>query len=854
MFQSFAGGAVATFEAGLPIAPVVPEFDIVAGSGVPDVFSLVFVQDGGRSANATEDAGRVTLPPGLQLDSRSGVINGTPTLPTSSAGDTYRLVARNADGASNSLLTIIVVPNKAAAAAAAAAAFQRHFSTIVTESRVADEKQLFMQLGFSGKNPTAPPGYHGPVACLRCIEEGRPCFGLTSDGASVLCESAETSGDRCRAGTWRCPTITQQVPTAAANGTHAHVGGQNASVPVDAACAHCVAKNAACRSERATADGQYFCYFALHTASTGKGCPAKTVKCHTLKTAKRGAQPLRSPAIAALQAQLAKLVGAKSAPTNKCPKLSLVGPALIVLSEGFPYVDEGATAVSATGHDLSAKVTSIGNTVTVAAAFEKQRSCLHILRAARRRSSKGVVMPSGWYFITRFALGGSGKSDLLRVWCDMASDGGGYTIAPVEHGLPTARIADANSCQRMGMQMAVPRTPAHMLSMLHHFGAKYFASVPGVYGLFSGTAASHIAAGLPMSSASNDIGNVWKALDGGGWWLGRSTAPGQPSTSYTAGCWLKLDGWTPRCSSSSVGAPCLRYRAATKCSAVTTQYLCSTNDKDPLSQQQQDFAATKKAAESAVGVDLTADACNHVEFVNAAPAQQQQQKRQQQLVGVFRLVPRKLHDGRPVYRSLSVGGMEFEKNLGIEDAGDQSLYLFYSEQHDNWVVADEVGGGSVLLLISSTALSPASIKGTWLLVGNTEQASRQFAPLPTLQVECTTVQSDGTSGGHAAASDATSIGGGTAAAGKYIITYDVRDQVSPVGCLICDATHCAPPAAQRLPQQFQLFGAALASHRRLLPALIISFPSRHCSAPPPARATHPRLAALSAKLCGARWW
>merc|ERR1712000_772114 len=102
-----------------------------------------------------------------------------------------------------------------------------------------------------------------------------------------------------------------------------------------------------------------------------------------------------------------------------------------------------------------------------------------------------------------------------------------------------------------------------------------------------------------------------------------------------------------------------------------------------------------------------------------APAQQPL------LVGVFQLVRRKLHDGRPIYRSVSVGGMQFEKNLGINDSDESgSLYLFYSEQHDNWVVADEVGRGSVLLLIGSTALTPASIQGTWLLVGDSNQASR----------------------------------------------------------------------------------------------------------------------------------
>jgi len=110
-----------------------------------------------------------------------------------------------------------------------------------------------------------------------------------------------------------------------------------------------------------------------------------------------------------------------------------------------------------------------------------QGSCAEILATA---TSEGHRLGSGYYYITakekdrRTKKWGKKK---LKVWCDMESDGGGYTMLPITNGLLTSKNTEPNSCARFGMQMAVPRSKAHFRAMLLAFGRKYFKVVPGVY-------------------------------------------------------------------------------------------------------------------------------------------------------------------------------------------------------------------------------------------------------------------------------------------------------------------------------------------------------------------------------------
>ena len=101
-----------------------------------------------------------------------------------------------------------------------------------------------------------------------------------------------------------------------------------------------------------------------------------------------------------------------------------------------------------------------------AGAHAPNRTCADILRA-----SPGA--PSGDYNITW-------RGRNLTAYCDMASDGGGYTALRIVDGNRTCRASDRDSCQALGMGVAVPRTRAHFETMVRRFGAAAFAAAAGV--------------------------------------------------------------------------------------------------------------------------------------------------------------------------------------------------------------------------------------------------------------------------------------------------------------------------------------------------------------------------------------
>ena len=157
---------------------------------------------------------------------------------------------------------------------------------------------------------------------------------------------------------------------------------------------------------------------------------------------------------------------------------------------------------------------------------------------------------------------GDGPKGALTVYCDMTSDGGGYTMYPIASGARTYRSTDTNSCQALGLEMAVPRTKNHFRSMLNRYGTSYFGIVPGVFKRTSGGNYT----GYAMNS---DSVPEWEAVDGGRWWL-RDFTYSEPNGDYTANCWLSMYHWDVND---------LRFNDGS-CSYSTTRYLCSTNDKE----------------------------------------------------------------------------------------------------------------------------------------------------------------------------------------------------------------------------------------------------------------------------------
>jgi hypothetical protein len=160
----------------------------------------------------------------------------------------------------------------------------------------------------------------------------------------------------------------------------------------------------------------------------------------------------------------------------------------------------------------------------------------------------------------------SGVSSAFQAFCDMTTEGGGYTYYPVGSGISTSRNTDNNSCRSLGMDIVFPRSKAHLQAMIGKYGTSYFSVMPGVYGTQSGVNYTGCAMRNPSHYGSG-CGD-WRVGDGGRWWL-RDSAYSEPNGDYTPGCWLGTRTADPNDMTFNDGY----------CGSSTSSYICSTNDK-----------------------------------------------------------------------------------------------------------------------------------------------------------------------------------------------------------------------------------------------------------------------------------
>jgi hypothetical protein len=253
-----------------------------------------------------------------------------------------------------------------------------------------------------------------------------------------------------------------------------------------------------------------------------------------------------------------------------CVDTTLRGKQWEAIEAGFSYQapNPGVYAWDSFDGNLTDGVWSTGDTVDVSSAYYTHYSCLDIMQTCQNQTHKGGSQrcPSGVYTITVFPPQGSAQR--LEVYCDMHTDGGGYTYFNVSEGIRTYARQDPDSCKALGLQMVVPRTKAHFQAMVDMYGMEYFNLVPGVYG--TERTSNRFLKQYGMNSEVPEVAVEWKAIDGGDWYL-RDT----PLTTsiydgaYFPGCWLGMSYW------HTDGA----VFDARLCAYSDRNYVCSTNDK-----------------------------------------------------------------------------------------------------------------------------------------------------------------------------------------------------------------------------------------------------------------------------------
>ncbi len=111
--------------------------------------------------------------------------------------------------------------------------------------------------------------------------------------------------------------------------------------------------------------------------------------------------------------------------------------------------------------------------------------------------------------------------DPIAVWCDMTTDGGGYTFLKVDQGAQYNAVQAEAACDTWGMQLWIPRTLDHKNSGwtiandpgIGDGASPDYMRILGIYPNFNGATCAN----QPMNSGNPNCG--WDASDDGPWYV-----------------------------------------------------------------------------------------------------------------------------------------------------------------------------------------------------------------------------------------------------------------------------------------------------------------------------------------------
>jgi len=186
-----------------------------------------------------------------------------------------------------------------------------------------------------------------------------------------------------------------------------------------------------------------------------------------------------------------------------CPVITLIDSAYVYVEAGFPYVDTGATATDDLDGDITALITTDGDTVNTASAFYSRRSCKDIwdsyhadvwgktgTRVTGKHNDGLTALGCGNYWITTQDVRvdqdqvsrRGGSFDRTEVWCDMDSDDKGtyYLTKTADAVFPADASKLIEECTVKGMVAFTERTGDKFTNLKEHVDSTANAVVYGL--------------------------------------------------------------------------------------------------------------------------------------------------------------------------------------------------------------------------------------------------------------------------------------------------------------------------------------------------------------------------------------
>ncbi|MDC0716288.1 DUF4215 domain-containing protein [Nannocystis bainbridge] len=203
------------------------------------------------------------------------------------------------------------------------------------------------------------------------------------------------------------------------------------------------------------------------------------------------------------------------------------------------------------------------------------RSCLQVKTLVPRAST-------GKYRLWPEALGGETS---VEAWCDMDSDGGGYTFLKVdsEFGLESDKGAKKAEevCKKYGMHLLVTRTPAHVKSSYEVATTSNIAPVGGGsvaanvdYLAILAIYPTAVGATCEMKALNSNDCPGWRAGDDQPYWVRDTPYADQPDEDHCAGCSM-IYKWNPDGTAKSYATVSFGEGAS------SYRFLCDVGDKHP---------------------------------------------------------------------------------------------------------------------------------------------------------------------------------------------------------------------------------------------------------------------------------